>query len=178
MFGNVNIQLQQHTISVPYKKDNFKYEVYTRPLGEWALDLLADLLLTPHFMWNAQCLYKHDGTRFECFIHEPWTANHWWDIQVSIVGILLNWDEAVVYDSDFVFMLVQITGKWCSFCLYPVYWQESPYKFSKGKSLPGDRLVCKPFREYQEQWWLGRRMYSWFPTHCMLLKLLDCCQIY
>ena len=80
----MNIQLQEHTISVPYKQGDLSFEVYARPLWDWALDLLEDLLLAPHFMWNAQRLYKHNGSEFEHFIHEPWTANHWWDIQVSI----------------------------------------------------------------------------------------------
>ncbi|KAF9223570.1 hypothetical protein BS17DRAFT_706213 [Gyrodon lividus] len=38
--------------------------------------------LAPHFVWDAQCLYKHNGEHFEHFIHEPWTANCWWNLQV------------------------------------------------------------------------------------------------
>ncbi|KAF8136183.1 hypothetical protein EV363DRAFT_1395325 [Boletus edulis] len=79
--------LQENTISVPYKQETLEFEVYTRPLWEWALDLLEDPLLAPHFVWDAQRLYKHDGTRFERFIHEPWTADRWWDIQVSITAL-------------------------------------------------------------------------------------------
>ncbi|KAG8220338.1 hypothetical protein J3R82DRAFT_3483 [Butyriboletus roseoflavus] len=79
--------LQEHIILVPYKKDKLKYEIYARPLWKWALDLLEDPLLTPHFMWDAQCLCKHNGVRFECFIHEPWTANRWWDIQASLISV-------------------------------------------------------------------------------------------
>ncbi|KAG2057487.1 hypothetical protein BDR06DRAFT_980881 [Suillus hirtellus] len=44
------------------------------PLWEWALDLLGNLVLAPHFVWDAQHLYKHNGTEFECFYNEPWTA--------------------------------------------------------------------------------------------------------
>ncbi|KAF8134322.1 hypothetical protein EV363DRAFT_1161139, partial [Boletus edulis] len=78
--------LQENTISVPYMQETLEFEVYTRPLWEWALDLLEDPLLTPHFVWDAQRLYKHDGTRFERFIHEPWTADCWWDIQTALPG--------------------------------------------------------------------------------------------
>ncbi|KAF8433108.1 hypothetical protein L210DRAFT_3650004 [Boletus edulis BED1] len=78
--------LQENTISVPYKQETLEFEVYTRPLWEWALDLLEDPLLAPHFVWDAQRLYKHDGTRFERFIHESWTADHWWDIQTALPG--------------------------------------------------------------------------------------------
>jgi hypothetical protein len=48
------------------------------------MDLLQDPLLAPHFVWDAQRLYKHDGTHFERFIHEPWTADRWWEVQVCM----------------------------------------------------------------------------------------------
>ncbi|KAG1763350.1 hypothetical protein EV702DRAFT_982923 [Suillus placidus] len=44
------------------------FDVYTRPLWDWALDLLQDPLLAPHFH----------------FFHEPWTADHWWNVQSSL----------------------------------------------------------------------------------------------
>ncbi|KAG2030114.1 hypothetical protein BDR03DRAFT_1037451 [Suillus americanus] len=68
----------KHVISVPYKKEEIEFNVHTWPLWDWAMDLLQDLLLAPHFVWDAQCLYKHDGADFTRFIHEPWTADHWW----------------------------------------------------------------------------------------------------
>ncbi|KAH7917227.1 hypothetical protein BV22DRAFT_974760, partial [Leucogyrophana mollusca] len=71
----------KHVIRVPYKKEHCEFDVHTRPLLEWALDLLQNPLLAPHFVWDAQRLYKHNGTQFEHFIHEPWTADRWWDIQ-------------------------------------------------------------------------------------------------
>ncbi|KAG2123848.1 hypothetical protein DEU56DRAFT_873379 [Suillus clintonianus] len=44
------------------------------PLWEWALDLPDTPVLAPHFVWDAQCVYKHNGTEFERFYNEPWTA--------------------------------------------------------------------------------------------------------
>jgi Plavaka transposase len=35
------------------------------------------------FKWDAQHLYKYNGSAFIRFIHEPWTADRWWTIQVS-----------------------------------------------------------------------------------------------
>ena len=58
--------------------------MYTRPLWNWALDLLSDPLLAPHFIWDTQCLYKHNGVRYEHFIDEPWTADRWWEVQVRL----------------------------------------------------------------------------------------------
>ncbi|KAG2036685.1 hypothetical protein BDR03DRAFT_982794 [Suillus americanus] len=43
--------------------------------------MTPDPLLAPHFVWDAQRLYKHDGTHFECFFHEPWTVDRWWNVQ-------------------------------------------------------------------------------------------------
>ncbi|KAG1854811.1 hypothetical protein DFJ58DRAFT_841293 [Suillus subalutaceus] len=66
---------ERHVVPVEYKKENIKYE---------ALDLLDNPLLAPQFVWDAQRLYKHDGTDFERFFHEPWTGDHWWDLQCTI----------------------------------------------------------------------------------------------
>ncbi|KAG2132824.1 uncharacterized protein EDB93DRAFT_1242892 [Suillus bovinus] len=71
----------KHDITVPYKKEQRVFEVYARPIWDWALDLLDNLLLAPHFVWDAQRVYKHNGTNFERFFSEPWTADRWWDIQ-------------------------------------------------------------------------------------------------
>jgi hypothetical protein len=58
------------------------FDVYVRPLWDWALDLLDNSLLAPHFVWDAQRVFKHNGTCFERFYDEPWTGDQWWKIQV------------------------------------------------------------------------------------------------
>ncbi|KAG1730266.1 uncharacterized protein EDB91DRAFT_1239125 [Suillus paluster] len=72
---------EKHIIPIDYKKETIEYEVYSRPLWDWAMDLLANPLLAPHFVWDAQQLYKHDGTHFEHCFHEPWMGDHWWNLQ-------------------------------------------------------------------------------------------------
>ncbi|KAI5989534.1 hypothetical protein EDD15DRAFT_2171237 [Pisolithus albus] len=74
----------KHDVTALYKKEMRTYEVFTRPVWEWALDLLQNELLAPHFIWDAQRLYKYNGDDFERFYDEPWTAEHWWDIQSSL----------------------------------------------------------------------------------------------
>lgn len=66
-----------------YKGKEKEYDVWYRPLWAWARSLLREPQLANHFEWDAQRLYKHDGEEFVRFYHEPWTADRWWDIQVS-----------------------------------------------------------------------------------------------
>ncbi|KAG9310328.1 hypothetical protein JVU11DRAFT_9455 [Chiua virens] len=72
-------------MTVLHDKSEITLSVYICPLWNWALDLLQDPLLRLHFIWDAQSLYKHNGTSFEHFIHasEPWMVDTWWDIQVG-----------------------------------------------------------------------------------------------
>ncbi|KAG1836405.1 hypothetical protein DFJ58DRAFT_719098 [Suillus subalutaceus] len=54
---------EKHTITARHKREDLTFDVYTRPLWDWALDLLQDPLLAPHF---------------------PWTADCWWNVQSSL----------------------------------------------------------------------------------------------
>ncbi|KIJ59110.1 hypothetical protein HYDPIDRAFT_177922 [Hydnomerulius pinastri MD-312] len=56
-------------------------------LWEWALDLLGNPILAPHFIWDAEHLYKHNGTDFERFFDEPWTGDRWWDTQSQLPDV-------------------------------------------------------------------------------------------
>ncbi|KIK32256.1 hypothetical protein CY34DRAFT_111036 [Suillus luteus UH-Slu-Lm8-n1] len=78
----------KHDIMVPYKKEQRVFEVYARPIWDWALDLLDNPLLVQYFIWDSQRLYKHNGTNFERFFSEPWTADCWWDIQSHLLANL------------------------------------------------------------------------------------------
>ncbi|KAG2130564.1 hypothetical protein BD769DRAFT_1666871 [Suillus cothurnatus] len=75
---------EKHTITAQHKQEDLTFDVYTCPLWDWALDLLQDPLLVPHFVWDAQRLYKHNGAHYEHFYHEPWTAECWWNVQLSL----------------------------------------------------------------------------------------------
>ncbi|KAG2121427.1 hypothetical protein DEU56DRAFT_873780 [Suillus clintonianus] len=72
---------QVDVVSVLYQKKVHEFDMHYRPLWEWALDMLRDRRLAPHFVFDAQRLYKFNGTRFVRFIDEPWTANAFWDAQ-------------------------------------------------------------------------------------------------
>ncbi|KAI5996912.1 hypothetical protein F5J12DRAFT_907015 [Pisolithus orientalis] len=80
----------KHIISAPYKGKEMEFEVHTRPVWDWALDLLADPQLAPHFVWDAERVYKHNGEEYERFYGEPWTCDHWWDIQSQLPADVEN----------------------------------------------------------------------------------------
>ncbi|KAH0826712.1 hypothetical protein J3R83DRAFT_5109 [Lanmaoa asiatica] len=89
--GQALTPFSKHEITVPYKREERSYEVHTRPVWEWALDLLQNPLLAPHFKWDAQRLYKRSAAgEFERFYDEPWTGDNWWDIQTSLPHDLNN----------------------------------------------------------------------------------------
>ncbi|KAI5983591.1 hypothetical protein EDD15DRAFT_2533716 [Pisolithus albus] len=77
---------EKGVISIPHQKQDFEFDVHFRPLWDWAMDLLSNPILMPHFVWDAQRLYKHNGERFERFVDEPWTGNRWWNIQSDLPG--------------------------------------------------------------------------------------------
>jgi hypothetical protein len=45
--------------------------------------MASDPILAPSFVWDAQRLYKFDGTSYVRFYTEPWTGNRLWDVQVG-----------------------------------------------------------------------------------------------
>ncbi|RDB28873.1 hypothetical protein Hypma_015251 [Hypsizygus marmoreus] len=76
---------EKSTIHVAYTKNDIRtYDVWHRSVWEWGLDVLRDPIIGPHIHWDAERLYKHNGNAFERFIHEPWTADRWWDIQSEL----------------------------------------------------------------------------------------------
>ncbi|KAJ2978154.1 hypothetical protein NUW54_g11326 [Trametes sanguinea] len=75
--------------SIPYRNTARVYTFYGRPLWDWALSLVRDRILAPHFVWNAIRLFKWNGVCWVRFITEPYTANAWWRIEVgSPAGLL------------------------------------------------------------------------------------------
>ncbi|KAI6100965.1 hypothetical protein EV401DRAFT_2061435 [Pisolithus croceorrhizus] len=58
-----------------------EFTMYYRSLWDWACGLLKHPSIGPHFVFDAQRLFKFDGSSFIRFIDEPWTANEFWNIQ-------------------------------------------------------------------------------------------------
>ncbi len=46
------------------------------------MELVTNPLLASHFTWDSCQLSKFNGSEWVRFIHEPWTADRLWDVQV------------------------------------------------------------------------------------------------
>ncbi|KAG1842975.1 hypothetical protein DFJ58DRAFT_665554, partial [Suillus subalutaceus] len=55
------------------------FRFFHHSLWDWAVDLLQDPEVGAHFVFNAQQLSKFNGKKFVWYIHEPWTANAFWE---------------------------------------------------------------------------------------------------
>lgn len=77
------MQFEKHTVLVPYKREEREYNVHFRPLMQWALNLVDHPRLAPQFIWDAERISKYNGYKWVRVYHEPWTADHWWQVQVS-----------------------------------------------------------------------------------------------
>ena len=53
--------------------------------------MIINPLLVPHFVWDACELSKFDGEEFVQFIHELWTANQLWEVQVCQYFLFQLW---------------------------------------------------------------------------------------
>ncbi|KAF8179060.1 hypothetical protein K438DRAFT_2177885 [Mycena galopus ATCC 62051] len=78
------LKFQQFEVAVPYKGVDRTFEMYARPLWEWAMDIVQDPHLADFFVWDTEQCYFFNGTKWKCFYAEPWTAEAMWDIQVGV----------------------------------------------------------------------------------------------
>ncbi|KAI6010268.1 hypothetical protein EDC04DRAFT_2960654 [Pisolithus marmoratus] len=82
--GLIQCLFEKHVVNIHHTKHDLEFNVHYCLLWDWAMDVLQDPRLQPHFVWDAQHLYKHNGECFEHFIDEPWTGDRWWNIQSSL----------------------------------------------------------------------------------------------
>ncbi|KAF4599037.1 hypothetical protein EYR40_006126 [Pleurotus pulmonarius] len=71
-------------IEVEYDGEKLSFEMWYRPLWDWALSLIQDSSLVQYFDWNSQRLYKFDGAHFVRFVDEPLTGERLWNMESSI----------------------------------------------------------------------------------------------
>lgn len=87
------LQFKPTTLKFPYPKPTsettMEFELWDQPLWDWCDQLLSDRNIVSNFRWNAERIFKYSTKlgRYERCIDEPWTADAWWNVQVSIVSI-------------------------------------------------------------------------------------------
>ncbi|KAG2068603.1 hypothetical protein BDR04DRAFT_1129211 [Suillus decipiens] len=167
---------KKHTITIQHKQEDLEYNMYMWPLWDWALDLLQDPLLMPHFSWDAQRLYKHDGTCYEHFVHEPWTADRWWNVQSSLPKNGVPFAFILYADKTHLSSAGMVKA-------YPVFAQcgNLPVGIRNTDGLGGGRMVgwlpIVPDDSEED----SKLMYvnlKWVVWHKSFLKLLETIMIY
>ncbi|KAJ7573387.1 hypothetical protein C8J56DRAFT_1066092 [Mycena floridula] len=71
-------------VKVEYNEEIRTYDFIHRNLWDWAMGLVKEPRLAHAFRWDAQRLYKYDGTRLIHFVNEPWSAKKFWDVQSAL----------------------------------------------------------------------------------------------
>ncbi|KAG2068362.1 hypothetical protein BDR04DRAFT_1119853 [Suillus decipiens] len=142
--------------------------VMQKLLWDWACDLLKDHCLGPHFVFDAQCLYKYDRQDFMHFFDELWTANAFWDSQSSLLK-----DEG----KPFAFIIYADKAKLSSFSrqkAYPVNARcaNLPVGIHNGKGFGGGRLVKEDRKYSGTQSFVNFKNVAWHESFKCLLKSL------
>lgn len=75
-------QFESNKIRVPYRESIRTYDIWNRSLKDWLTNVLDDDYLGDVIQLDARKLEKFDGEKWVRFIHQPWTADHMWNIQV------------------------------------------------------------------------------------------------
>ncbi|KAG0696432.1 hypothetical protein DFH29DRAFT_984614 [Suillus ampliporus] len=160
----------KHEIKVPYKKEERVFEVHARPLWDWALDLLDNPLLAPHFVWDAQRIYKHNGTDFERFFNEPWTGDRWWDIQSRLPSDLNAAPFCFILYADKTRLSSHGTVKG-----YPVVVRcaNLPVDIRNGEGIGGGRVVPEDASEEGKHGYTTMKRVVWHVSFVKLLVNLD-----
>ncbi|KAK0492651.1 hypothetical protein EDD18DRAFT_1108661 [Armillaria luteobubalina] len=81
---HLHTTFESTTFTVPLKGEDYKFTVYHRDLWAWTLDILQDPLLAPYLNWDAQRLFKVDGSTSQRFYTEPHTGNIFWETQTAL----------------------------------------------------------------------------------------------
>ena len=80
-----------------YRNEEQLFELHYRPVWDWLQELLLDQDIVSRMEWDACRLFRFNSTTgtWKRFIHEAWSANQWWSVQVSIY----------IFNATFVFIV-------------------------------------------------------------------------
>ncbi|KAK0476943.1 hypothetical protein IW261DRAFT_1566392 [Armillaria novae-zelandiae] len=81
---HLRTSFESSMFTVPLQDQSYEFTVYHRDLWSWTLDILQDPLLAPYLNWDAQQLFKVNGSTSQRFYTEPHTGNMFWEIQTTL----------------------------------------------------------------------------------------------
>jgi hypothetical protein len=154
-----------HEIHIPYKGAQQQFEFWCRPLWDWLMNLLEDLHLAFLFEWDAQRLSKFDGQTWKRFVHEPWTAERFWTVQVCdlyYTQCKSTCSEILVFESQ-IYPLMQ-----SHYALpYILTRQDFPHlELHKDIPLWLNVLICQE-RFEMEKAWAPPKLLDGFPLYVL-----------
>ncbi|KAG9309309.1 hypothetical protein JVU11DRAFT_10797 [Chiua virens] len=160
-------------VTAEYQKQLKTFDVHMRPLWDWALDLLNNPRLAPHFVWDAQRVYRHDGDTYKRFYTEPWTGDRWWEIQSGLPQVPNATPLAFILYADKTRLSSHGTVK-----AYPVVTRcaNLPVGIRNGEGFGGGcvvgwlPIVPEPAKEEHKTGWTNFKCVIW---HESFAKLLD-----
>ncbi|KAG1730408.1 uncharacterized protein EDB91DRAFT_1252672 [Suillus paluster] len=82
----IAVDFTKEEVVVPFQGVDQTFPLFHHSLWDWAVDLLQDPEVGPHFVFDAQQLSRFDGEKFVRYIHEPWTADAFWEYQSGMEG--------------------------------------------------------------------------------------------
>ncbi|KAF6755045.1 hypothetical protein DFP72DRAFT_1123733 [Ephemerocybe angulata] len=128
---------EERTFSASLNGVTHTLTVQVRDVWSWALDLVKDPILAPHFEWDACKLSKFNGESWERFVNEPWTGEDFFEFQSDLPD-----DDG----KPLCFILYSDKTQLSSFGkakAWPVYARIAnlPTKIRNGTGLGGGRIV-------------------------------------
>ncbi|KAF8910223.1 hypothetical protein CPB84DRAFT_1938167 [Gymnopilus junonius] len=163
-------------IAVKYKDKDIIFPLSTRPIWNWIEELVDEPNVVPLFRWDAECHYHWDGSGWEQFIDEPWTADDWWNLQTKLPD-----------GASPVFLLIYADKSWLSSFGtakgYPVFARcaNLPSDIRNGNGFAGGQLVgwlpviTEDSGEMQKKGYVNFKQIVW---HRSLYEILDSIQLY
>jgi hypothetical protein len=166
----ISLKFERFNVTVPYKTRDQTFEMYARPLWDWAMDIVHDPHLADFFCWDADQCYIFDGTKWQRFYTEPWTAEAMWEIQVGLrflthIGMILTSSQSKLPKS--------IDNKLLPYILYADKAKLSSFGTQKGYPVVA-RLANIVVGLRNGSDWGGGQIVGWLPVVCSLHHLISC----
>jgi hypothetical protein len=148
-----SLQFTAQDITVQYLAGTRILEFWSHSLMSCAWNIVEDSDLAKLCKWDVMRLEKFDGKAWIPFIHEPWSATHMWNMQVSKfscvnLSILVNIDKSELPDDGKPLCITLYADKtqlssFGSAQGYPIIAQINnlPHEVRNGKGLGASQVV-------------------------------------